>query len=182
MTLAEAFERRTKPAGCRNGQLGYIGVQVLRTLLFTFMSHTTGLLCPSYTALQRKTGLSRQSIGKALARLERAGILRIIRRLCRQWVERVNPITGQPERYLGTTQTTSLYSAHPPGAWADHLVRPTGRKAPFPAPLRMHFLERMQLTWKNTLQLSASGRENPPPDGQQILSDLLRGTLERGFR
>jgi hypothetical protein len=47
MVLAEALERRTKPAGRRGGQLGYIGLQVLRTLLFVCMNRGTGLLCPS---------------------------------------------------------------------------------------------------------------------------------------
>ena len=180
--LAEALERRTKGPGRRNGQLGYIGVLVLRSLLFTFMNNTTGLLCPSYAALERKTGLCRQSVGRALARLERAGILRILRRLCRQWVERINPVTGEPERYMATTQATSLYSVHEPGAWADHLVMPRGKNAPFPSPKQMSLLERSRLTWKSTLQLSLPGREKPHSPSTPSLSDLLHVGGKRGFQ
>jgi hypothetical protein len=178
MALAEALERRTKPAGRRSGVLGYIGLQVLRTLLFAFMNRTTGLLCPSYRALEESTGLCRQSIGKALACLERAGILRIVRRLCRQWVERINPLTGQPERYVGTTQATSLYSVHEPGAWANHLARPAGRRAPFPSPRQMSLLERMQLTWNHRLQLSPRDREKPLAPGAQSLNNVLAASFK----
>jgi hypothetical protein len=177
--LAEALERRTKPAGRPRGQLGYIGLQILRALLFAFMNHGTGLLCPSYRALQEKTGFCRQSIAQGLARLERAGILRIARRLCRQWVERINPVTGEPERYLGTTQTTSLYSVHEPSAWADHLVMPAGRRAPFPSLRQMSLLQRMELTWKTRLQLSPLRREKPLTRGAHAVGDVLAAGFQR---
>jgi hypothetical protein len=143
------------------------------------MNGTTGLLCPSYTVVQEKTGLCRQSIGKALARLERASILRIARRLCRQWVDRVSPITGRQERYLGTTQATSLYSVHEPGAWADHLSMPMGRRASFPSPKQLSLLERMQLTWKTRLKLSAPDREKPLTPGAHSLSEVLAASFQR---
>jgi len=179
LVLAEALERRTKPVGRRGGQLGYIGLQVLRILLFTFMNRTTGLLCPSYRALQDRTGLCRQSIAQGLARLERTGILKIARRLCRQWVDRINPVTGQSEHYLGTTQATSLYSVREPGAWADHLVMPAGRRAPFPSPRQMSLLQGMELTWKTRLQLSLPRREKPLSPGAHAVGEVLAARFQR---
>jgi hypothetical protein len=48
-----------------------------------FHNRKTGLCYPSYDALQATTGLCRQSIAVALDRLERAGVLRITRRMVR---------------------------------------------------------------------------------------------------
>jgi len=134
------------------------------------MNSATGLLCPSYATLQKKTGLGRQSIDKALACLERTGILRIARRLCRQWVERINLVTGQPERYVGTTQATSLYSVHEPGAWADHLARPKGRRAPFLSPRQMSLLERMQLLWADLKAASKTEFESELAKAQETIA------------
>jgi hypothetical protein len=176
MFLAEALELRTKKTGRRNGLLGYVGLQVLRALLFGFMNRGTGLICPSYQTIADRTGLCRESVRSGLARLERTGIIKIARRLCRQWVERTSPITGQRECYRGTTQATSLYSAHRPGAWAEHLEMPPGRCVPFPSPRQLALLERMALTWGSRLSLNEQSpprREKPPAPGSQQLSDLL---------
>jgi hypothetical protein len=168
--LAEALERRTKPAGQRNGQLGYIGLAVLRALMLGFLNHRSGLCCPSYAALQEKTGLCRASIAHGLARLERAGIVQIVRRLVRQRVDRISAITGESESYVGTTQATSLYALHPPGAWADHLERPADRRAPFPARRQLDLLKSMALTWKAQLSLeqSSRNREEPQPTSKNL--------------
>jgi hypothetical protein len=141
-------------------------------LLFKFMDRTTGYLCPSYRRLSKETGYCRQAVGHGIARLERAGILRIVRRLCKQWVKRISPVTGQPEEYRGTTQATNLYSVHKPGAWADHLTLPIGRRAPFPSP---NLLEQGQLTWKNCLNLKPSlpSREKPLNRSFNALADAL---------
>jgi hypothetical protein len=157
--LAESLERRTKPEGRRNGQLGYIGLAILRALMFGFLNHRHGLCCPSYRALQDKTGLCRQSIANGLARLELAGVLVIVRRIVRTRVNRTSPITGEPESYVGTVQTTSLYSLHPPGAWADHLEQPAGRRAPFPTKRQLSLLEALSLSFKPSLR----DREKPQP-------------------
>ena len=161
--LAEALERRTESAGRRNGIVSIPGLIVLRCLLFRYLGKS-GLLCPSYATLQAAAGLRRQSIANALARLEASGILKITRRLCRQRVARVSPITGLDEVIVATTQASSLYSVHEPGAWADHLARPTGRRAPFPARRQLALLERMVLTWTARLKLSEQSprrREEP---------------------
>ncbi|CAN0420745.1 unnamed protein product, partial [Phaeothamnion confervicola] len=107
---AEALERRTKAPGRRNGLLGQAGIQVLKALLLRFANGRTGLCCPSYTAIQCATGLCRQAIADALARLETAGFVKIVRRIVRATVTRISPITGQLETYIGTIQTSSLYS------------------------------------------------------------------------
>jgi hypothetical protein len=177
--LAEALERRTKPAGKRNGQLGYIGLAVLRCLMFGFLNHKTGLCCPSYRALQDKTGLCRASIAAGLARLERTGIVQIVRRLVRQRVDRISPITGLPESFVGTTQATSLYSLHPPGPWADELERPAGRRAPFPTRRQLSLLEGLALSWKQ----SPRDREKPQaPDLKTggLLSPAGKGNMIDG--
>jgi hypothetical protein len=166
MALADALERRTKPAGKRNGVLGYVGLTVLRALMVGFLNHRTGLCCPSYRALQDKTGLCRQSIANGLARLEMTGIVKIVRRLVRERVNRISPITGEPESYVGTVQTTSLYALHRPGAWSDHLERPAGRRTPFPAKRQLDLLQAMALSW--SVKLSLSDRQKRPTPGNQI--------------
>ena len=168
--LAESLERRTKQPGRHNGLLGYTALQLLRCLMFGFLNHRNGLCCPSYGTLQERTGLCRQSIAVGLARLERTGILKIVRRLVRQRVERVSPVTGEPEMYVGTTQTSSLYSLHRPGAWSDHLPVPRGRSAPFPCAQQLTLLERMVATWKvsPSLKQSLNSRLKPTPSFTQL--------------
>ena len=80
---AEVMERKTKRKGCRNGILGVPALMVLRCLLMRFHNRGTGLCFPSYSAIQKATGLCRQSIASALHRLESAGLLVITRRLVR---------------------------------------------------------------------------------------------------
>jgi hypothetical protein len=178
MAQAEALERRTKaPQAQWSARPGR--ARVLGALMRRFFNTSTGLCCPSYDALQEATGLCRQTIAHALARLERAGIIRIVRRLCRQWVERVNPATGQTERYIGTTQTTSLYTLHEPGAWADHLPAPDGRRAPFPATRQLSLLVSGALTWSCNGKLSLAGREEPLHNPPHIGPSPLGATLAR---
>jgi hypothetical protein len=134
----------------------------------------------SYDTLQERTGLCRQSIAVGLARLERTGILKIVRRLVRQRVERVSPITGEAEAYVGTTQTSSLYSLHRPGAWADHLPVPRGRSAPFPCARQLTMLERMVATWKvsPSLKQSLHSRLQPTPSFTE-LANIIPGRREQ---
>lgn len=109
LLLAEQMERASKPQGKKNGALGYTGLRVLRALLLTFHNRQTGLCIPSYFALQTATGLSKQAISDALGRLERAGLLQIVRRIIRKVVERRNPRTGLLEKIITTVQTSNLY-------------------------------------------------------------------------
>jgi hypothetical protein len=169
--LAEALERRTKQPGRRNGLLGYIGLAVLRCLIFGFLNVRTGLCCPGYAAMIAKTGLCKASIAHALARLERTGIIKIVRRLVRERVNRISPITGLPEQYVGTVQTSSLYSIHRPAAYADHLTRPPARPTPFPPKRQLELLERMQLLWASKLSLRSRTKPESPA---RVLANMLR--------
>jgi hypothetical protein len=168
--LAEALERRTKLPGRRNGLLGYVGLQVLRALAFGFLNMRSGLLCPGYGAIMAKTGLCKQSVAGGLARLERTGILKIVRRIVRERVERISPITGLPESYTGTVQTTSLYSIHPPAAFSEHLTQPPARPAPFPPHRQLQLLEKMELLWSSKLSLQRRMKPASPP---RTLANLL---------
>jgi hypothetical protein len=64
--------------------------------------------CAALPDLWQCTGLCRVAHG--LARLERAGVLKIMCRLMRQRVERISPLTGLPEDYTGTTRASSPYA------------------------------------------------------------------------
>jgi hypothetical protein len=50
--------------------------------IFDFLNHGTGRLDPSYSAVQRRTRLCRQTVAKALARLKQLGIINRIARPC----------------------------------------------------------------------------------------------------
>ena len=115
LALSEALERRTRPAGARNGVLGYVGLAILRALLLSFLRPSDGLCCPSYTVLQAKTGLCRQSIRNGLKRLEAAGIVRITRRLVREVVD------GGGFTATVCRQGSNLYSCREPDEHADRL-------------------------------------------------------------
>ena len=155
--LAEALERRRKHPGRRNGLLGYVGLQVLRCLLFGFLSARTGLCCPGYAAMMAKTGLCKASIAHGLARLERTGIVKIVRRLVRERVNRISPITGLPEQYVGTVQTSSLYSIHRPAPMPTPGTAASSTDA-IPGEATTRSLERMELLWAS--KLSLRGRSN----------------------
>jgi hypothetical protein len=111
MFLAEQLELRSKEPGARCGALGLTGLAVLRALL-RFSNGRDGLCCPSYTAIECATKLSRATIAACLKRLEQAGILRICRRLQRTIVGGV----------LRTVQATSLYSFRLPLAGRDYVA------------------------------------------------------------
>jgi len=105
--FAETYERNTKAPGQRMGALGLTGLAVLKALLFQFMGRG-GLTCPSYTALQRATGLCRQTIARALDRLERAGIIKRIQRIVRERT------VDQGRELVVARQGSNLYSFMPP--------------------------------------------------------------------
>jgi hypothetical protein len=126
--LAEHLERATKAKGRRNGCLGYVGLAVLRCLLLGFHNAKTGLCCPSYAAIQARTGLCRQSVARALQRLMAVGVLGVVRRLERVAIDGI----------VRCQQATNLYRfIVPAGLVPVPLVVPRAR-AEKPAPTIPH--------------------------------------------
>lgn len=113
--LAEGLERASKAKGRRSGILGQTGLAILRCLLLRFL-RAGAALDPSYRDIQRATGFSRATIAKGLAALEAVGILKRARRIGRAWIERISPLTGELERFLGTVQLPSLLTVRLPAA------------------------------------------------------------------
>lgn len=95
MHAVETYERQTKRYRCPNGALGRPAVAILRTLLFRYANVRTGLCCPSYDALQRVTGLCRQSIANGLKALEAARVLVVKRGRRRLWYGRGGSVVVQ---------------------------------------------------------------------------------------
>lgn len=80
MWRAEAYERKTKGRALPSGALGYTGISLLRVIAFRYWSAPKRAAWPSYDELQRVTGYCRQTIARALRRLEAAGFLLVQRR------------------------------------------------------------------------------------------------------
>jgi len=124
ITAAEGLERTTKREGRRNGSLGYVAIQILRALLFRY-SAKGRITSPSYDELQRRTGLCRPSIRAGLKRLQASGLLHIVRRITRKRIDRVSPLTGLPESFIGTVQAANVYLLKLPRLLS---IAPTERK------------------------------------------------------
>lgn len=160
--LAERLERRTKGKGRKNGALGAIGLDVLRALLFRFADKRTGLCFPSYLTLQALTGRCRGAIAAALKRLEHAGIVRITRRLKRVLVERFSPVTGNPERIIGTVQDSSLYAFSSPATLASSLDGYVEAYA-LPLPRKVDVLARLIVSLKKRTGASPCAVDSASP-------------------
>jgi len=124
IVAAEGLERATKREGRRNGSLGYVAVQILRALLFRY-SAKGRITSPSYDELQRRTGLCRPSIRAGLKRLQASGLLHIVRRITRKRIDRVSPLTGLPECFIGSGQAANVYLLKLPRLLS---IAPTERK------------------------------------------------------
>lgn len=105
MAYAEALERRSKRPGRPNGCLGWVGLRVLKCLLWAFLG-PRGCF-PSYDRLQDETGLCRQSIRNAIRRLELAGVLKVVRRIVRVQVGGI-VMTRQASNCYGFTPLETL--------------------------------------------------------------------------
>ena len=132
MALAEAIEARTRQRGRQNGSISRIGVQLLRAMLFKFLGRD-GRLFPSYDALMRATGLTRKSVANAIARLERVGIVRVVRRIVRRHITRRSPITGEREVIVTTCQTSNAYGLTNPTGGAALCAPPATLRSRVPA-------------------------------------------------
>ncbi len=108
-TIAQSMERRTKESGCRNGCLGAVGLTVLNALLFRFLSSADGRCDPSFSTLQRVTGLCRQSIANAIDRLEASGLVTVTRRMIRCTERVVSALDGREHQIVVTRQISNAY-------------------------------------------------------------------------
>jgi len=136
---AESLEARTRQRGRQNGAISRIGLLVLRTLMLKFLSRR-GSCFPSYDAISRATGLCRESVARAISRLEQSGFLRVVRRVARREI-------WQPERarwIVAVVQTSNCYCFDRGIAGAEHCAPPATGRGPFP--------ERRQRTlWERTI-------------------------------
>lgn len=130
MHAAEAFERRTKMKGKKNGLLGATGVNVLRVLLFTFLS-ARGQTYPSYKAMMEATGYCKQTIAECIDRLERHGFLKVINRIKRVTDQVFSALHGRMIEMIRVVQTSNAYTIHLPDDLAAPQVEPVAHR-PFP--------------------------------------------------
>jgi hypothetical protein len=166
LALSEALERRTRPAGARNGVVSQPGLRVLRALLLCFLRGSDGLCCPSYVVLMAATWLCKQSIANALKRLEACGILRITRRLVREAVDAGG--------FMMTVcrQGSNLYAIFEPGEHAGRL--PVRQPAPRQFPKGAYAALANLLGWEKP-------RRGLPRE--QLQHSLMRGgVLPDGFQ
>ena len=83
MRAAERFMKaamRARLKGARRGDLTDIDLQILEVMIFQFMDWRSGRLEPSYSMISAATGRARDTIAKALERLERVGFIERMRR------------------------------------------------------------------------------------------------------
>jgi hypothetical protein len=79
----KSYERRGK--GRRNGAIGKVGLELLRTILFRLDKSDAGKVYPSYETLAELTQYGQRAIIYAMKRLERFGFVTIHRRC--KWIE-----------------------------------------------------------------------------------------------
>ena len=109
------WNRRGKLAGRHGGLVGSHVLLVLHTLIFDFLNHATGRLDPSYSAIQRKTRLCRQTVATALARLKELGII--------NWIRRCREDTDETGRFV-LRQETNAYAILPATQWRGYTETP----------------------------------------------------------
>jgi hypothetical protein len=101
-------------AGRYGGTLGSACMRVLECLAFDFQNYRSGRLDPSYEGIAAKTGLSRSTVAKALARLRQLGIIHGQKRSAHHWRN------GRFE----LRQITNAYMLLPPSQWRGVELRP----------------------------------------------------------
>src|SRR3954451_17003700 len=78
--LAIALDRRTKQRGMHSGILKRTGIEVLRTVLFTFLNMRSGACFPSHEHIAQAVGCCIETVRKAIRALEAASIIQTVRR------------------------------------------------------------------------------------------------------
>lgn len=166
---AEALEARTRQPGRQNGTVSRIGLIVLRCLMLQFLGRT-GRCNPSYDSIIKRTGLCRQSVSNALKRLERAGLIRIMRRLKTEHVTRQCHITGNWQSFVTTVQDSNAYALGGTASGSEATApAPTGRKSfPEPAglfdwldPSRAHRRKRPSSSYYSSDGMGKTARQTP---------------------
>jgi hypothetical protein len=114
-------------AGRYGGTLGSSCMRVLECMTFDFQNWQTGRLDPSYEGIAAKTGLTRSTVAKALARLRQLGIIHWVRRSAHHWRNGKFVLRQITNAYVLLPPTqwrgVDLPPAPPPpdpGTWGDH--------------------------------------------------------------
>jgi hypothetical protein len=107
----EKWNRREAPHK-HGGYLGAPALRVFRSLATYFFNYVTGQCDPSYDAIGRVTGYCRETVRKALRRLEELGII--------QWTRRCTADTDEQGRFR-LRQDTNAYTFPPPEDWIDYI-------------------------------------------------------------
>lgn len=121
LRAAETYDRQHKQKGKKNGPLGYTGLAVLREL-YRLVDYRTGRLEPSMNTIHERTGLSKETVSKALERLE--GHEFLVR------VRRAEPIENA-HRGPQIRQITNAYGLRLPKCVAEQVDRQLS-KGPIP--------------------------------------------------
>ena len=175
-TIAQSMERRTKEKGHRNGCLGSIGLRILNCLLYRFLNGNSGRCDPSYDALQQMTGFCRQSIAKAIDRLEAAGLLTVTRRMIRVREQVVSALTGRTHDCVVVRQISNAYALTEPNRALVPSRNEGGRVQPRPFPHRRDPLETaLALLLRSIVEPSLSGRgQSKHPSANSQPTDAIR--------
>lgn len=112
---ARRFERRTRKPGNQDGAIGRNGLAILQAMLFDCINYVSGELFPTYETLARLANISRASVGRGLAKLKSAGVVKWLMRCHRN-------DDGTME------QDSNAYSVQKPEAWRGYFT-------PAPAPI-----------------------------------------------
>jgi len=103
----QEWNAQTREPGCHGGGIGLTAMTVLECLIFKFHNWKSGRLDPSYDALQKATGLCRQAVADALAKLKALGVINWLRRCVAEFVD------GR----FTLSQDSNAYGVLPPSQW-----------------------------------------------------------------
>ena len=145
LMAAEDFEKNSRKPGRAKGELGHIGVALLR-LLCNLVDHQTGRLEPSIAHLMLKLKRCRRSVVEALKALRRHGFL--------DWLRRYEE-TGCEGEGPRVRQVTNAYRLSLP-AWAARRLGCKGTPPPLPDDVAQEWEERAAevAAYKATLPLA----------------------------